>query len=163
MSVAEAQQEVDFIEEFQSQVKEMVRLVEAWEEQDAQFIASNPTGNLPADPHRHAYNPSYENLHDQISGKLARFKELCNRYGTTFSENILFVVPTEGRGGGGVRAGTYRFAFPEGSKRQILRTILGLRARRSDTSNKNNNAKRRRRTGYRFRGINGRGSGSRQR
>jgi len=119
----EAQQELDFIREFQGQVIEMISLVGEWEQRDAQFIAAQPDGSRPDDVHRDTYHSSYENLCDQISNKMGRFNSLCRRYDFEFPECLLFVMPTKGRGGDGVRAGVYRFSFPIDVKTEIFGTI----------------------------------------
>jgi len=123
-TLVEVQQELAFIREFQDQVIEMIRLVEEWEQRDAQFIVAQPDGALPVDVHRDAYHPSYENLYNQISTKMDRFNGLCSRYGLAFPECLLFVIPTAGRNGVRTHQGLYRFSFPVSAKTPILGTIL---------------------------------------
>jgi len=119
----EAQQELDFIREFQAQVIEMIGLVDEWEQRDAQFIAAQPDGHLPDDVHRDTYHPSFENLCDQIGSKMGRVNSLCGRYDFEFPECLLFVIPTKGRDGDGIRPGVYRFSFPIAVQTEIFGTI----------------------------------------
>lgn len=123
MSVEQAKRELDFIREFSDCVENMIRFAKQWEEMDASEIAKSNTGDVNAIARNDAFKPAYDEAHAEVSIRMVRINELCQRYGVTLPENLLFARPTAGRSS----VIQYRYAFPEVAEAQLRRTLLMLR------------------------------------
>jgi|HubBroStandDraft_5_1064220.scaffolds.fasta_scaffold143669_2 hypothetical protein len=123
MSVEQAKRELDFIREFSDCVENMIRFAKQWEEMDASEIAKSNTGDVNAVARNDGYKPAYDKAHAEVSIRMVRINELCQRYGVALPENLLFARPTAFR-----NIDThYRYAFPEVAEEQLRRTLLMLR------------------------------------
>jgi hypothetical protein len=115
MSVDQAKKEIDFIIEFHGHVKQMIGIVQDWEAKDAKRILANShTMDIkdiqPPDDDRVAF----ETARITISIMLVQYLELSKRYDVPFSDNLLFVIPTNGRD-----IQFYRYSFPEAAKEPV--------------------------------------------
>lgn len=131
MSVHNLEEDIQFVQQFQGYIVQIIATVKAWESLDAVAWEEARESGTPneicygLDESRkiNEYNATYRQLRTTINFEQVRLRNIAARYQLGFNENWIFNIPTERH----ASPGTYAFTFDLHTESSIIREIELIR------------------------------------
>ena len=131
MTVHSLEEDIQFVQQFQGYVVQIIATVKAWESIDASAIERAREDGNPNEvcydedeaPKIRKYKATYGELRTNINFEQVRVRNIATRYQLVLNENWIFNIPTQRKGS----PDNYAFTFDTGTESAIIREIQILR------------------------------------